>query len=190
MGQIQNSLNQLFASGIGASLAVSHSPYFQAQRGIRQAEQTVKIFDRAGEKLLGKPNETTGKREGGRLQSIMDSIDKAESMDELKGMLKTDLPKFYEHLTNYISKGEKADIELARAQTHEGATKKQQAQGREKLVGYDVFLSGPTSIERRTGKIMRQIGEAYMKKRTLLKAVPDRTQMIEDFTNYKGGGTV
>lgn len=27
MGQIQNAINQVFASGIGASLAVSHSPY-------------------------------------------------------------------------------------------------------------------------------------------------------------------
>lgn len=41
MGQIQNSLNQLFASGIGASLAISHSPYMRGQRTIRNAGNTI-----------------------------------------------------------------------------------------------------------------------------------------------------
>lgn len=187
MGQIQSSLNQLFASTIGASLAASHSPYFQAQKGIKQADQKVKLFEKAEDILLGKRNEETGAREGGHFQSVMAGINNATNLDELKVMLKTEMPKFYDNLSRYYAGADKADRDLAKAKTHPGATKKQQEEGREAGVGFEI-ISPESTVERRTGRVMRKLGEAYMKKRSLLKAVPERTQMIEDFSNYKGGG--
>ena len=40
MGQIQNSLNQLFASGIGASLAIAHSPYMKERQATKELHKT------------------------------------------------------------------------------------------------------------------------------------------------------
>lgn len=43
MGQIQNSLNQLFASGIGASLAASHSPYMKGREATKELRKTQAV---------------------------------------------------------------------------------------------------------------------------------------------------
>lgn len=51
MGQIQNALNQIFTSALGAGLAYQHSPYAQGQRAIKQfdapiasAEETEEVY--------------------------------------------------------------------------------------------------------------------------------------------------
>lgn len=179
MGQIQNQLNQLFASGVGASLAIAHSPYVKGQQEIRKAETSVKVAQEMYNTLQGEV-ETAQKA----IEDIPDTAS-VEEVDKYQNYAKT-----FQGKAEMILEGQyNANKNLAAAQMKYG-TKAQKKAGQNYLKSeLREILFGRNTPDPLTQAIS-SLQETYDKKRGVLTSTAQRRKIIEDFTNYKGGGTV
>lgn len=171
MGQIQNSLNQLFASGIGATLAASHSPYVKGQQAIKQFDAPIKAAENVV--LEGYAGKT------GQFSTIEDDIENAKSLEELKQIHKdmnTAIEGYHnatKHLNDlYTQQDETILRQGTRAQKEDLLPDRE-----ERFTKTGTFDYGEQSAGK---EALTSLIKAYERKKGIFKTVEQRRAIMKD----------
>lgn len=168
MGQIQNSLNQLFASGIGASLAAANSPLVKGQRAIKEFNAPIKAARNVV--LEGYAGKT------GQFSTIEGDIENAKSLEELKKIHKdmnTAIEGYHsatKHLNDlYTQQDETILRQGTRAQKEDLLSDREERFTRTGTLDYGQQTEGE--------KALSSLQKAYESKRGILMAATQRRNM-------------
>lgn len=173
MGQIQNAINQVFTSGLGASLAISHSPYVQGQRAIKEAKNITQTRKSALEVLTGNKE----KKEPGLVGLTEAVIKDAKTLGELEKRYKSTqtlepmLKKAYQGVNE-------AKIAEATISAQKG-TYSQRKEGQEFLAGADIISEPEVLAQKSATQTLNSLKKAYESKRGILMSAVQRRNMAQ-----------
>lgn len=163
MGQIQNALNQIFASSIGMGIAINHSPYVKGQQAIKEAtaysdneyETLAVLRDDASAELEKYMDEATTMRElnyqAGKIDRYKTELDTAEKNFE-KAYAETE-----QTTLRYGTKRQKEEMLATRGEY-------QITEPADRIAG----------VETTNERIVRELREAYEAKRGVLESAQAR----------------